>query len=107
MLRLSSHGIFRALENGAPRSAAIAATAGTVGLVAGKLEDCRKTPLVALAAGAGLQLVGLHTLGDGAMSGAATLVGYRMGARHARRALAAPVAQVIPGTPTVRRVRRG
>lgn len=108
MLHLTSHGLrglAHKLESGPARSIAISAAAGAVGLAAGKLEDAKKTPLVAVGVGAGLTLLGLHTLGDGAMSGGAAIVGYRMGARMGKRR-AAPVAQVIPGTPTVRR-RRG
>lgn len=119
MLRLTSHslrGLAHKLESGPSRTIAISAVAGAVGLAAGKLEDARKTPLVAVGAGAVLKLVGLHTLGDGAMSGGATILGYRIGARSAKRAErreqrslpGTPVvhertAQVIPGQPTVRR----
>jgi hypothetical protein len=107
MLNLTSHGLrglARKLESGPARSIAISAAAGAVGLAAGKLEDAKKTPLVAVAAGAGLTLLGLPTLGDGAMSGGAAIIGYRFGARMGKRR--EPVATVIPGTPTVRR-RRG
>ncbi len=57
MIHLTSQGLrglVRKLESGPARSIAISATAGAVGLAAGKLEDARKTPLVAVAAGAGL-----------------------------------------------------
>jgi len=105
MLRLSSRGIFKTLESGPARSVAISAASGAVGLTAGKLEDARKTPLVAVAGGAALQLVGLHTLGDGAMAGGASIIGYRTGARWGKRR--GRVAEVIPGTPVVHRAHPG
>lgn len=104
MLNLTSHGLrslARKLEGGPARSVAISAAAGAVGLAAGKLEDARKTPLVAIGAGAAMMLVGLNTLGDGAMSGGAAILGYRMGARMEKKR--AMHAEVIPGTPVVRR----
>jgi hypothetical protein len=101
MLHLRARDLARKLEHGPARSIALSTVAGGVGLAAGKLEDARKTPLVAIAAGAGLQLLGLRTLGDGAFAGGATILGYRLGARMSRRS-APPVATVTPGTPTVR-----
>jgi hypothetical protein len=106
MLRLTSaslRGLAHKLESGPARSIAISAAAGTVGLAAGKLEDAKKTPLIAVAAGAGLTLLGMNTLGDGAMSGGAAIIGYRFGARMSRKAERR--AEVIPGAPTVRRRR--
>ena len=89
-LHLSSKNLLRraknALESGVGRTTAITAVSGGVGLLAGKREDAKKVPIAAVVAGAGLNLVGLHTLGDGAMSGGATLIGYRMGAKWARKA---------------------
>jgi hypothetical protein len=112
---LTSHGLLqkaaRALESGPARSSAISATSGAVGLIAGKREDARKVPIIAVVAGAGLNVMGLHTIGDGAMAGGATILGYRMGAKMARKAAGElpPVrhASVAPGRPTVRRHGRG
>ena len=103
-LHLNSKNLLRrakdALESGVGRTTAITAVSGGVGLLAGKREDAKKVPIAAVIAGAGLNVVGLHTLGDGAMSGGATLIGYRMGAKWARKAaqkrLAAPPAAGPP-----------
>lgn len=120
MFHLTSHGLLgkarRALESGPARSAAISAVSGGVGLISGKREDAKKVPLVAVGAGVVLNLVGLHTLGDGALAGGANIFGYRFGARMARKAAggvspgmpAAPHAargNVTPGRPVVRRHR--
>lgn len=90
MLHLSSRGLIgkarTALEHGAPRSGAILAMSSGVGILAGKRGDVKKVPMGAAAAGIGLNLLGFHTLGDGALAGAATLIGYKQGAK--RKALA-------------------
>ena len=90
MLHLTASNVLHhakhALErDGAARSTAIATTAGVVGLVAGKREDARITPVAALVVGAAAQFGGFHTIGDGFMSGGATLLGYKVGARMARK----------------------
>jgi len=86
MLHLSRKGLIHkakvALEHGAPRSAAILTMSSGVGILAGKRGDVKKVPLGAAAAGVGLNLLGFHTLGDGALAGAATLIGYRQGAKR-------------------------
>lgn len=89
MLHLSSRNLLRraahVLESGPARSTAISAVSGGVGLLAGKREDAKKVPIAAVAAGVALNFVGLHTLGDGAMAGGATILGYRVGAKMARK----------------------
>jgi len=101
MLHLTSRGLLHsakhALEHGAPRSVAISTTAGLVGLAAGKREDARKTPIAAAAVGVLAQLGGFHTIGDGLMGGGATIIGYRMGAKMARRDR--PVSPEMPRMP--------
>ena len=99
MLHLSSRNLLRkaarVLESGPARSTAISAVSGGVGLVAGKREDGKKVPLIAVGAGVALNFFGLHTLGDGAMAGGATILGYRMGAKMARKANAS----MLPAPP--------
>lgn len=107
MLHLSASNILHkakhALESGPARTTAIITTAGGVGLLAGKREDARKVPIGAVVAGAVLKLGGFHTLGDGAMSGGATMIGYRMGARMARKAAASsPALPAGPRSPVAR-----
>lgn len=105
MLHLTSSSLRQIrdkLEHGPQRTAAISVISGSVGLIAGKLEDARVTPLAAIGAGTALQLAGFHTLGDGAMAGGAAILGYRLGAKRKK---SAPTAQVIPGNPRVTRHR--
>lgn len=89
MLHLTARNILRhakhTLESGTARSVAISTTAGTVGLVAGKREDAKKVPIAAIALGLVAKAGHFHTIGDGLMSGGATLLGYRTGARLARK----------------------
>lgn len=92
------HKAKNALEHGAPRSTAISAVAGGVGLAAGKREDARKVPVAAMIGGAALKLFGFHTLGDGALAGGATILGYRTGARMARK----QAAPQLPAGPAAR-----
>ena len=104
MLHLTARNILHkakhAIESGPARTTAIITTAGGVGLIAGKREDARKVPIAALVGGAGLKFLGFHTLGDGAMSGGATMLGYRMGARMARKAAtSAPASPALPAGP--------
>lgn len=95
-LLLTSRGLLRraknALEHGPARSGAIMAASAGVGVVAGKKGDMHTIPWYAAGTGVALNLVGLHTLGDGAMSGGLTLLGYKTGAKMANKAAAAPVA---------------
>ena len=79
------HQAKHALETGTARSVAISTTAGAVGLAAGKREDARKVPIAAIALGALAKVGHFHTIGDGLMSGGATLIGYKVGARMARK----------------------
>ena len=101
MLHLTASNVLHhakhALETGAARSTAISVTAGTVGLVAGKREDAKIVPIAALVVGAAAKLGGFHTIGDGAMAGGATLIGYRVGAKMARKAR--PVSPEMPRMP--------
>jgi Na+-driven multidrug efflux pump len=87
---LRSKNILNSIKNlghsGAFRSGVVVSTSGVVGLIAGKRGDARTVPLVALGTGAALNLVGANALGDGAMAGGATILGYRMGAKSARQA---------------------
>jgi hypothetical protein len=102
MLHLTARNILHhaknTLEHGAARSTAISVTAGTVGLVAGKREDAKKVPVAALVVGAAAKLGGFHTLGDGAMAGGATLIGYKIGAKMARKDR--PVSPEMPRMPS-------
>jgi hypothetical protein len=91
------HHVKNTLETGAARSAAIGTTAGTVGLVAGKREDAKKVPIAAIAVGVLAKVGHFHTIGDGLMSGGATLIGYRVGARMARKSR--PVSPEMPRMP--------
>jgi len=88
-LMLRSRGILAAAKrlgsSGPARSAVVTSTAATVGLVAGKRRDSKTVPLVALGAGAALNLVGMNALGDGAMAAGATILGYKMGAKGAQQ----------------------
>jgi hypothetical protein len=118
MLHLTARSVLHhaknALESGPARSTAISVAAGTVGLVAGKREDAKKVPIAAIALGALAKVGRFHTIGDGLMSGGATLIGYRVGARMARKerprspemprmpASAPPVAQRRPQAPAGR-----
>ena len=79
------HQAKHALETGTARSVAISTTAGGVGLAAGKREDAKKVPIAAIALGLLAKAGRFHTIGDGLMSGGATLLGYRFGARMARK----------------------
>ena len=84
MLHLTKNLLHKAkhsLESGPARSVAISTVAGGVGLVAGKREDARKVPAIAMGAGVLAKFFGFHTLGDGALSGGATIFGYKMGAK--------------------------
>jgi hypothetical protein len=98
-LLLSSRNLLRkaahVLESGPARSTAISAVAGGVGLLAGKREDAKKVPIAALGVGVALNVFGLHTLGDGSMAGGATILGYRMGAKMARK----ESASMLPAPP--------
>src|SRR3972149_62488 len=65
------------------RSRGILAAAKRLGSC--KRRDSKTVPLVALGAGAALNLVGMNALGDGAMAAGATILGYKMGAKGAQQ----------------------
>jgi hypothetical protein len=91
------HHAKHALESGPARSTAISTTAGAVGLVAGKREDAKKVPIAAIAVGALAKVGRFHTIGDGLMAGGATLIGYKVGAKMARKSR--PVSPEMPRMP--------
>jgi len=101
MLHLTARNVLHhaknTLEHGAARSTAISVTAGSVGLVAGKREDAKKVPIAAIAVGALAKLGHFHTIGDGLMAGGATLIGYKVGAKMARKSR--PVSPEMPRMP--------
>lgn len=104
-LMLSSRGILgRARELGQRsvpvRTGVVGASAAAVGLIAGRRRDAKTTPIIAVGIGAAANFAGLHAIGDGLMSGGATLIGYKWGAPKRPPAVAMPA-------PVVRRKRRG
>lgn len=88
-LLLTSRGLLRkarnALEHGPARSGAITAVSAGVGIAAGKRGDMKKVPLIAVGTGVALNLVGYHTLGDGALGGGLALIGYKHGSKIAAK----------------------
>lgn len=100
-LHLTSRGILGKIKSlgksGPARSGIISSAAGGVGLAAGKSElHKKKISIGAVVVGAGANLIGMNGVGDGLMAGGATLIGYKMGAKHAQRAAGRPVA-AAPG----------
>jgi hypothetical protein len=100
-LHLTSRSILahakHALEEGPARTTAISVTSSLVGLTAGKREDAKKVPIAALAVGVLAKVGHFHTIGDGLMSGGATILGYKIGARMARKER--PVSPEMPKMP--------
>lgn len=88
-LLMTSRGLLRraknALEHGPARSGAIMTVSAGVGMVAGKQGDMKKVPLYAAGTGVALNLLGFHTLGDGALGGGLALLGYNRGAKMGAR----------------------
>lgn len=99
-LLMTSRGLLRraknALEHGPARSGAIMAVSAGVGMVAGKQGDMKKVPLYAAGTGVALNLIGLHTLGDGALSGGLALLGYNRGAKMGARQTVAAMPTAAP-----------
>lgn len=96
-LMLTSRGILNKIKtlgkSGPARSGIISATAGGVGLAAGKSEiHKKKITYAAVGVGVAANLLGMNGIGDGLMSGGATLIGYRLGAKKARAAGAVAMA---------------
>ena len=69
-------------SSGVARSTVVTTSAASVGLLAGKRRDSKHVPLMALGGGAALCLVGADSLGNGAMAGGATILGYKFGAKY-------------------------
>lgn len=97
-LNLTSRGILarakKMAQSGPGRSGVVTIAAGGVGLAAGKSEANKKRIIIgSVIAGAGANLIGMNGLGDGLMAGGATLIGYKLGAKHAG---GAPVAAAVP-----------
>lgn len=96
-LHLTSKGLLAKAKKltqaeGPVRSSLVSSTAAGVGLAAGKRgRRDNKVEIAAVVAGAGLNFVGMHGLGDGAMAGGATLLGYKLGVKRAQPEIA-PVA---------------
>ena len=107
-LHLTSKGLLAkakklAQSEGPVRSSLVSSTAAGVGLAAGKRGKHDKTvEIAAVAAGAGLNLIGMHGIGDGAMAGGATLLGYKFGVKRAR-----PVVAALPVAPRVVKKKKG
>lgn len=83
MLKLVSSSLrklSKITNSGPVQSAAVCVTAGAVGIIAGRKNDCKKTPIAALTSGVVLNLVGLHSIGDGNLGAGAALLGYCRGA---------------------------
>ncbi len=95
MLKLRSNSIVRKIGNivnsGPVQSAAVSGTAASIGIIAGHRNDCKRTPVVALAAGAVANMIGLHGIGDGSMAAGASLLGYCRGAGNQKTPALAPV----------------
>lgn len=102
-LHLTSKGLMAkakklAQSEGPVRSSLVSSTAAGVGLAAGKRgKRDNKVEIAAVVAGAGLNFVGMHGIGDGAMAGGATLLGYKMGVKRSRPVIAPalPVKKVV------------
>lgn len=95
-LMLTSRGILDKIKSvgksGPARSSVVSASAGAIGLAAGKSDGHKKKIVIgSVVVGAAANLVGLNGIGDGLMSGGATLIGYRLGAKKPQTA-AAPAA---------------
>lgn len=111
-LSLTSRGLLHkakhALESGPARSTAISVVSGGVGLVAGKREDAKKVPIAAIAVGLLAKVGRFHTIGDGLMAGGGTILGYKFGAKLARKEAqknlpAMPSPQARPSAPVASR----
>lgn len=101
-LHLTSRGLMAkakklAQSEGPVRSSLVSSTAAGVGLAAGKRgKRDNKVEFAAVVAGAGLNFVGMHGIGDGAMAGGATLLGYKMGVKRSQPVLTPmPVKKVV------------
>lgn len=100
-LHLTSKGLLAkakklAQSEGPIRSSLVSSTAAGVGLAAGKRGKRDNTvEIAAVVAGAGLNFVGMHGIGDGAMAGGATLLGYKAGVKKSRPVLAAAPVKIV------------
>lgn len=81
MLRLTSKGLMKSFQKaeGYDRTTVVAATATTVGIVAGKRGDADGTALIAVGVGAAAVMLKSHNLGEGALAGGMSLLGYKYG----------------------------
>ena len=95
-LHLTSKGLLARAKNlaqseGPVRSSLVSSTAAGVGLAAGKRGKHDHTvEIAAVVAGAGLNVIGMHGIGDGAMAGGATLLGYKFGVKQSRPVITQP-----------------
>lgn len=93
MFHLSSHSLRRAASSGPARTSIVLAASSAVGLASGKIGSPVKMPAAALAGGAALHILGMRTLGEGAMAGGAALLGCKIGGKWAERDGAPPAAR--------------